>query len=155
MTDTSGLETKARQQVSDLSQKAKEVASEKVRRTVDSAQSQTAAEVQATADAAQAASRSFEPGSMQAQATDFVAAQLADAAHRVRTVDLEETAAEVVGFARRNPLIFIGAAALAGFAATRFMKATAEEPARLPAPMPQDPYTRAYPTEEETSYGTS
>ncbi|WP_264210615.1 hypothetical protein [Leisingera thetidis] len=124
MTVSSDLETQARAQAADLGRKAKAAVADKVRDTADAVQSQAAREVQATADAAGAAADTFDPGTMQAQAAQVVAGYLEDAAHRVRTVDVERTVRDVSAFARRNPLLFLGGAALAGFAATRFLKAS-------------------------------
>ncbi|WP_156927526.1 hypothetical protein [Leisingera methylohalidivorans] len=124
MTVPSDLETQARAQAADLSRKAKVAVADKVRDTADAAQSQAAREVQSTADAVGAAAEAFEPGTMQAQAAQVVAGHLEDAAHRVRALDVEQSLRDVSAFARRNPLLFLGGAALAGFAATRFLKAS-------------------------------
>jgi hypothetical protein len=48
---------------------------------------------------------------------------LADASDAVRDKDLKDAIRAVDTFARSNPLIFISAAAFAGFAATRLIKA--------------------------------
>ncbi|MDC0737852.1 hypothetical protein N6L24_06155 [Cognatishimia sp. SS12] len=127
MTDTPDLESQARNYAKDLGDKAKSAISDTVREKTDAAQHQAAAEVQTTADAAHAAADTFDPGSIQAQAAHMVAGHLEDAARRVRTLDIEQTVTDVSGFARRNPLLFLGAAALAGFAATRFLKASEPE----------------------------
>lgn len=128
MTDTSDLEKQARAQAADLGRKAKEAVADTVRNTAGAAQSQAAQEVQATADAAGAAADAFAPGSVQAQAARMVAGHLEDAARRVRSLEFEQAVQDVSAFARRNPLLFLSAAAMAGFAATRFLKA------REPAP---------------------
>ncbi|QAX28106.1 hypothetical protein [Leisingera sp. NJS204] len=124
MTDTSDLESQARAQAADLGRKAKGAVKGTVRDAADAAQSQAAREVQATADAAGAAADAFALGSMQSQAAQMVAGHLEDAAHRVRSLDIEQSVRDVSAFARRNPLLFLGGAALAGFAATRFLKAS-------------------------------
>ncbi|MDC0656641.1 hypothetical protein N6L27_01360 [Leisingera sp. SS27] len=123
MIDTSDLEQQARSQAAGLGRKAKAAVAGKLREATDAAQSQAAQEVEATADAADAAAGAFAPGSVQAQAASMVAGHLEDAAHRVRSLDIEQTVEDVSAFARRNPLLFLSAAALAGFAATRFLKA--------------------------------
>ncbi|MBY6058041.1 hypothetical protein [Leisingera daeponensis] len=123
MTDTSDLERQARAQAADLGRKAKEAVADTVRDAAGTAQAQAAQEVQATADAAGAAADAFAPGSVQAQAAQMVAGQLEDAARRVRSLEFDQTMQDVTAFARRNPLLFLSAAALTGFAATRFLKA--------------------------------
>ncbi|NVK14321.1 MAG: hypothetical protein HWE35_09085 [Rhodobacteraceae bacterium] len=123
MTDTSDLEQQARSQAAALGRKTKAAVAGKIREATDAAQTHAAQEVEATADAADAAASAFAPGSVQAQAASMVAAHLEDAAHRVRSLDIEQTVEDVSAFARRNPLLFLSAAALAGFAATRFLKA--------------------------------
>ncbi|MCB4457947.1 hypothetical protein [Leisingera sp. McT4-56] len=138
MTDTSELEQQARRQAADLGRRAKGAVEEKLHESAAAAHAQAAGEVQATAEAAAAAAQAFDPGSMQAQAAQAVAGRLEDAARQVRSLDLEETVQEVSAFARRNPLLFLSAAALAGFAATRFLKATAPQPAG-PAAAPIHP----------------
>lgn len=146
MTDTSDLEQQARSQAADLGRRAKGAVEGKLRESADAAQAQAAGEVQAAAEAAEAAAQAFDPGSIQAQAAHAVAGRLEDAARQVRSLDLEETVQEVSAFARRNPLLFLSAAALAGFAATRFLKATAPQtavPQTAAAPVhPEAPHAR-------------
>lgn len=79
------------------------------------------------ADAATAASREFEPGSFQEQAADQVAGHLTDVAELIKSTDFNQVAGKTAQFARENPLLFLGGAALAGFAAARYLKAS--EPA--------------------------
>lgn len=124
MTNNSDLESQARAQATDLSRRAKEAVADKVRDAADAAQSQAAREMQSTADAANAAADALAPGAVQAQAAQLVADHLEDAAHRVRNLNVDQTVRDVSAFARRNPLLFLGGAALAGFAATRFLKAS-------------------------------
>lgn len=129
MADTTDLEQQARSQAADLSRKAKDAVADTVRNAAGAAQSQAAQEVQATAEAAGAAADAFAPGTVQAQAAQMVAGHLEDAAQRVRTLEFEQAVQDVSAFARRNPLLFLSAAALAGFAATRFLKAREPAPA--------------------------
>ncbi|NIZ12086.1 hypothetical protein [Phaeobacter sp. HF9A] len=81
-------------------------------------------ETQARANAAYSAAGQFSPDCIQAQAAQLVAGRLEDIAETVRHLDVQETINEVSSFARRNPVAFLGATALAGFAATRFLKTT-------------------------------
>lgn len=76
------------------------------------------------ADAAAAAAAEFEPGSRQAVAADQIASHLQGAAAMLRETDFNSAAAKATGFARENPLLFLSGAALLGFAATRFLKAS-------------------------------
>ncbi|WP_152612796.1 hypothetical protein [Leisingera sp. ANG-M6] len=125
MTDTSELERQARAQAADLGRKAKDAVADTVRNTAGAAKEHAAREVQSTADAADAAADAFEPGTVQAQAAQMIAGHLEDAAHRVRSMDFEQTVRDIGSFARNNPLLFLSAASLAGFAATRFLKSRA------------------------------
>lgn len=150
MTDTSELEMRARAQAADLGRKAKEAFEGTVRNTAGAAQSQAAQEVKATADAAGAAADAFAPGSVQAQAAQMVAGHLEDAAHRVRSLEFHQEVQNVSAFARRNPVLFLSAAALAGFAATRFIKA------REPAPSaPYGQGAAVTPAYEGSGHGSS
>ena len=54
----------------------------------------------------------------------------------LRSKDLDAIVRDAEGFARRQPLAFIGAAAVVGYLAVRFLKAS--EPARQPQEYPQD-----------------
>ncbi|MFZ7093895.1 hypothetical protein [Primorskyibacter sp. 2E233] len=62
-------------------------------------------------------------GSLEDCALQEVARQVDGAIARFSEQGLEETLADVTQFARRNPLLFLGGAALAGFAAARVLKA--------------------------------
>ena len=63
-------------------------------------------------------------GSPQERSFSQIADGLADASEAIRDKDLGEMMGSVNDFARRNPLVFLGSAALVGFAATRFAKAS-------------------------------
>lgn len=62
-------------------------------------------------------------GSSQEQTLGQIIGSLADASDGLRDKDLGDALEGADAFARRNPLVFLGAAALAGFAATRLVKA--------------------------------
>lgn len=70
------------------------------------------------------AGRAFGTDSYQAQAADYLADSLLEAADRIRAQDLDSVAREARDFARRNPAVVLGGAALLGFAAARLLKAT-------------------------------
>ncbi|MGJ8624651.1 MAG: hypothetical protein ACSHW1_18060 [Yoonia sp.] len=101
----------------------------------------------AAVNAADAAAAEFDAGSIQARAAHQVADQVETLANRLRTTDLNTITHDVSQFARSNPALFIGGAALLGLAATRFLKA--RDPQRVEyGNAESDPWgsTPAYPT---------
>jgi ElaB/YqjD/DUF883 family membrane-anchored ribosome-binding protein len=62
-------------------------------------------------------------GSSQEQILGQIVGSLADASDGLRDKDLGDAVNASDTFARQNPFVFLGAAALAGFAATRLVKA--------------------------------
>lgn len=102
------------------------------------ARDQAAEEIEHFADAADAAAGQLPYGSVQAQAAEQVAAQIEGFAQKLRTADISAVGRDVASFARENPVVFLGAAALAGFAATRFLKARG--PKEIPATLTDDPW---------------
>tara|TARA_R110002049_G_scaffold10127_3_gene50447 strand:+ start:155417 stop:155932 length:516 start_codon:yes stop_codon:yes gene_type:complete len=83
-------------------------------------------EVKDVASALRAAASDLRRGSPQERTFSQIADGLADASEAVRGKDLSEIMGDLNGFAKRNPLVFLGSAALIGFAATRFAKASGE-----------------------------
>jgi hypothetical protein len=75
------------------------------------------------AAAAEAAERQFDPSSMQAEALRVASEQISDAMDHIRNKPVDELIDDAALFAKRNPLLVLGGAALAGFAAARFFKA--------------------------------
>lgn len=53
-----------------------------------------------------------------------------DASDAVRDKDLGEMVGAVTDFSKRNPVVFLGSAALIGFAATRFARASGDSSTR-------------------------
>lgn len=99
-------------------------------------------QVDIAADAAREAGDKFDAGTLQARAADELAAQLQSVAGVLRETDLSQAASHVSRFARDNPALFIGGAALLGFAAARFFKSSApESAARRPLGDEPDPWT--------------
>lgn len=129
MTDTTAQE--ARAHAADLADKAKDSVNENVEAKAEELRKTAADKAEQTAKAAENAADTFDAGSVQAQAAAHVADTLEGVAAQVRETDLNRMAANVSKFARQNPAIFIGGAALLGFAATRFLKA--REPEHIPA----------------------
>ena len=76
------------------------------------------------AAAARAAAGEFDPNSPQARVAQQIAGTLEGAAHAIRDTDLNQVAAEVTAFARKNPAVFMGGAALLGFTVARFLKSS-------------------------------
>ena len=99
------------------------------------------------ASALRRASDDLRDGSPQERLVGQVADGIAEAADRMRGMTFEDIARDTSDFARRHPAAFLGGAALVGFAAARFMKASAQGgdddyTAPPPAPRPS-PYSSA------------
>lgn len=90
----------------------------------ETAKSSVADEVSGVASALRTAAEEMRSGSPQERTFGQIAEGLADASEAMRNKDLSEMVQDVSGFARKNPLVFLGGAALIGFAATRFAKAS-------------------------------
>ncbi|WP_179378794.1 hypothetical protein [Jannaschia marina] len=82
------------------------------------------ARIDETAGNIRDAGRQFGADSYQAQAADYLADNLMHAADRIRAQDLDSIAHDASDFARRNPAVVLGGAALLGFAAARLLKAS-------------------------------
>ena len=81
-------------------------------------------EVKNVSSALRTAADEMRRGSPQERTFSQIADGLADASESMRDKDLGEMVGAVSDFAKRNPLVFLGSAALIGFAATRFAKAS-------------------------------
>lgn len=99
-----------------------------------------ASETNKVAEALRRASQDLSEGSPQERFVGRLAEGLAEGADHLRGKDVSELGQELTSFARRNPAMFLGGAALLGFAASRFLKSSAEghepEAPRYPAPAP-------------------
>ncbi|MBD3665921.1 hypothetical protein ACFQD0_19460 [Sulfitobacter aestuariivivens] len=89
-----------------------------------------AGEMHDTAAALRRAAHEMRDGSPQGSTFSYLADGLADMADSVKDQDVSDVPGIVNNFARNNPMAFLGGAALLGFAATRFAKAS--EPSRDP-----------------------
>lgn len=143
------------EQASDIAEDARERATHRVESEAEAARDSAAEEVDKAARAADAAASEFDPDSMQAQAIEQIARRIDDIADTIRTTDIDRLARTVGDTAARHPALFVMGAALAGFAATRFLKARDpmsnarasdiygdpwDEPRTRPAPVdPTDP----------------
>ena len=116
---TQDVTTKARELGSD----AKNAIRSEAGRAAETARDTAAEKAQNVANAAGAAASEFDVGSLQARAAQQVADQVEGLANKLRSSDLNTVTRDISDFARKNPALFIGGAALLGFAATRFLKA--------------------------------
>ena len=99
---------------------------EKIAQTqANAARQKVADEVGSLGGALRKAARDLEDGTIQEQAMSRVADGIADLSDNIATADLRQGVEELSGYARRQPIAFLGAAALLGFAGARFLKATA------------------------------
>lgn len=124
MSSTSDLGQRVREHATDLTEQAKATAQAEARARAEDVQHTAASKVSQAASAADAASQKFDPASPQAQAIDQVAGHIDSVAAQIRTADVGEVARQATDIARRHPLLFIGGAAIVGFAAARFLKAS-------------------------------
>lgn len=125
------IKTKAKAATEDLGNAARETAGdaadavrEEATRQADSAKSGVADGVSDVASALRKAADEMRDGSPQERTFGQIASGLADVSDSIRGKDLGEMANEVSSFAKRNPMLFIGGIALAGFAVTRFATAS-------------------------------
>lgn len=123
--------TQAIQKAGELAEQTKTVASDLAKeaasaaaKQADAAKSSVADEVSGVASALRTAAEEMRTGSPQERTFGQIAEGLADASDALRDKDLSTMVQDVSAFARKNPLVFLGGAALIGFAATRFAKAS-------------------------------
>ncbi|WP_306115538.1 MULTISPECIES: hypothetical protein [unclassified Roseovarius] len=114
-------------------------------RQAETAKGAAADELSGVASALRTAAEEMRSGSPQERTLGQIAEGLADASEAIRNKDLGEMVHDVSAFARKNPLVFLGGAALVGFAATRFAKASGSATAEPPmsATSTATPATRA------------
>lgn len=94
----------------------------------DQTKETAADEVKSVSSALRHAADDLRSGSPQERTFSQIADGLADASEAIRGKDLGELVNDLNSFAKRNPAIFLGSAALIGFAATRFAKASSSTP---------------------------
>lgn len=123
MADPSERRREAEQNVADIADQAKRATREKASALANAAHDTVASKTEKVSDAARAAANELDPSTLQAEALHKIADRVDQVAAQIRQVDLETAARQASDFARRNPALFIGGAFLAGFAATRFLKA--------------------------------
>lgn len=144
---TPAAESAAREVCDDLRSKARDTAEEVKERASGFEEQQRgrmADEVSDVSNALRKAAEEMRSGSPQERTMSQIASTLADASESIRDKDLGEMASSLSDFARRNPIAYLGGAAVLGLAAARFAKAgksggssgPAPEPAPRPAPPP-------------------
>ncbi|WP_206050261.1 hypothetical protein [Oceaniglobus ichthyenteri] len=126
----------AKQTASTIADDAKDTAQSAVESVTHAAASQAKAakssaadEMSGVASALRTAADEMRSGSPQERTFGQIAEGLADASDALRDKDLATMVDDVTKFARKNPAVFLGGAALIGFAATRFAKASHDVPA--------------------------
>lgn len=97
-----------------------------VRARADDAKSGVADEVEGVASALRRASEELRGGSAQERTLGTIAGSLAEASDAIRDKDLGEIVQMASRVARENPVLFLGGAALLGFALSRYAKASGD-----------------------------
>ncbi len=136
---------KAKQAAADIADKAKTAAGKTAQKVADTAASQAEAaksaaadEVSGVASALRKAAEDMRKGSPQERTFGQIAEGIADVSDAMREKDLSTMVQDVSAFARKNPMVFLGGAALIGFAATRFAKASGPATDDPLPPLPSD-----------------
>ena len=121
----------AKTMVSDVTEQAKSVARDagetvksEVAARASAAKGAAVDEVNNVASALRKAAQESRHGSAQERTFAQIADTLADASDAISNKDLGTVVSDAGQFARRHPLTFLAGAALAGFAVSRFMKAS-------------------------------
>ncbi|WP_373354607.1 hypothetical protein [Pseudoroseicyclus sp. CXY001] len=115
----------------------------------EGAKDHVADEVSSVGKALRSASGELRGGSPQEQIFSQMADGLADLADSVRGKSVGDIARDVGDFGRRNPVAFLGGAALLGFAGARLAKASAE--ARDSGPSSVGPAVAPYDRSDATA----
>jgi hypothetical protein len=97
-----------------------------VKSQANDAKASVADDVKDVAMALRRASEDLRGGSAQERTLGQIASRLADASDALRDKDLGEIMQAASRVARDNPFLFLGGAALLGFAASRYAKATSD-----------------------------
>lgn len=134
-----------KQAVSKAAKNAKSAASAKA----DQIKGAAATEAGEVADRVRKAGSAFGADSLAHDATNRIADNLGQVAQSMRDADFGKIGADVSDFARRQPLVFFGAAAVLGFAAARMLKASERaDGSHVAAPTPT-------PEAQSTTWGHS
>ncbi|UWR21744.1 hypothetical protein [Sulfitobacter sp. S190] len=110
--------------VSNMAKDAAGTAKAKVAAKSEAAKDGLASEMHDTAAALRRAADEVRDGSPQGSTFSMLANGLADMADSVQGQNVSDIASVASNFARKNPVAFLGGAALLGFAVSRFAKAS-------------------------------
>ena len=138
---TDNLKDTSHQKTSAVLSDAMDRAHQEAQRTATNMAEQVSDEAETAADAAETAAEGFADGSLQELAATQLAQHLQSAAAQLRATDLESAASGVSRFARENPALFLGGAALFGFAIGRFLQASDGSAADHTTQSDEDPWT--------------
>src|SRR3954464_6198183 len=118
---TEEVRTKAQDTATNLVDQAQQVASSQA----NSQMTRAASMLDTVAQSIQSSSQSMREQQPQiASVADQAAQRVEQASDYLRQHDFKDVVSEVEGYARREPMIFLGAAFAIGFVAARFMKAS-------------------------------
>lgn len=112
----------AKERATEMATDARDMAAASAQEEAEKARAQAIGGADEAARATEAARNEVDPDSIQAAALKQIGAQISHAADRLRDKPVDAMVDDVAVFARRNPMLFLGGAALAGFAAARFLK---------------------------------
>jgi hypothetical protein len=134
---TSEIRSEATAQIEQLAGQAKEQlsqATDKVRGVAGEQKDLLAAQMDGVADAMERVATDLESSNgASAQYVRIIADNAEKLSSSIRDNSVDELVSMAQDFGRRQPAAFIGAAALLGFAASRFLMASASRPAAQPA----------------------
>ncbi|PRY22134.1 hypothetical protein CLV78_10758 [Aliiruegeria haliotis] len=97
------------------------------RDTADTTAERVSNAVDRASDTLRGAANSLREGSLQERTFGQLAASLADASDAIRDRDLGQLSKDVSSYARNNPIVFIGGAALLGFAVANMMNKSRQQ----------------------------
>jgi hypothetical protein len=132
-TGQSSMGQEASSTVNELKARAGEsyqAAKEEVTHRAEGAKSSIADELSGVAEALRHASDEMRDNSTSRRAVGWVADSLNDVSQAMRNRETSQLMSDIGGFARRNPALFLGGAALVGFAISRFAKASSRSHAQ-------------------------
>lgn len=130
--------TNTKKKITENAEEISDLAKSKAMNAAEDAKARVADRADAEAANIRAAGAAFGDNVIAQEAANHLADNLSHAAHAVRDADFAQIQSELTRFARTNPLMFFGGAAVLGFAAARAMKATSQDTA--PFATTRDPY---------------
>ena len=145
----------AREKAKETLDEATTAAKQQARRHASAVKEKAANSAKETAETLREAGEAFDPTSMINDAANRIADNLTEAARAVRSADLGHVPRDISAFARRNPLLFAGGAALLGFAAARLLKSSERAEAPDPGAPQQTGYSGSRADVEDQQWGYS